>query len=456
MSFDLKAGIVRVLAADGITTSGTGFILSEKGIIATCSHVIQDEKLQVRGYPRPEKVEVVFRANGQKAVARLLPQAWRAADAEDVALLQLEGPLPGEALPLDLGSAEGARGHDFQTFGFPDFSPDEGIYGEGSLLDQTAILGIRVLQVRSAEVTPGFSGAPVWDREARRVVGMVASIAAPDKFGRLAETAFITPAGTLISIYPELAASDVRPYMGLAAFTEKDAEFFFGRRRLVEGLEEALRARPRFLLVMGPSGSGKSSVVQAGLIPRLRKGSVPGSDRLGMIVARPADRPFDHLERAGLRGAYASLADAARGWLNRNPGQEKLLLILDQFEEFLVTCPPELRHKFWEGLKDLLDSDIEVFVLAIMRDDFYSRFAGDAPASVLAWTQRGFFQVSSDLEYEELREIIQQPARRVGLHLEEGLAEVIINDVLESNREGGGRAGRSTVLPLLEFALTQL
>ena len=319
MPFDLKAGIVRILAADGTTTSGTGFILSEKGIIATCSHVIQAEKLQVRGYPKPEKVEVIFRANGQRGAARLLPQAWRAAEAEDVALLQLEGPLPPEVVPLSIGSSEGSAGHAFQTFGFPDQSPEEGIYGEGRLLDQTTILGIRVLQVKSSEITPGFSGAPVFDTESRRVVGMVTSIAAPDKFGRLAETAFITPAETLISIYPELVPSDVRPYMGLSPFTEKDAEFFFGRRRLVEGLEEALRARPRFLLVMGPSGSGKSSVVQAGLMPRLRKGSVPGSDRWGIMVARPADRPFDMLERAGLRGAYASFTDAARGWLDEEP-----------------------------------------------------------------------------------------------------------------------------------------
>ena len=456
MALDLKAGIVRILATDGTTTSGTGFILSEKGIIATCSHVIQPEKLQVRGYPRPEKLEVIFRANGQKAVARLLPQAWRAAEAEDVAFLQLEGSLPLGVEALSVGTSEGSAGHAFQTFGFPDQSPEEGIYGEGRLLDQTTILGIRVLQVKSSEITPGFSGAPVFDTESRRVVGMVTSIAAPDKFGRLAETAFITPAETLISIYPELVPSDVRPYMGLSPFTEKDAEFFFGRRRLVEGLEEALRARPRFLLVMGPSGSGKSSVVQAGLMPRLRKGSVPGSDRWGIMVARPADRPFDHLERAGLRGAYAGIADAVRGWLHRSQGQEMLLLILDQFEEFLVTCPPELRRKFWSGLKDLLDSDIEVCVLAVMRDDFYSRFADDAPTEVLAWTQRGFFQVGSNLEYEELREIIREPARRVGLHLEEGLTEVIINDVLECSREGGARAGRSTVLPLLEFALTQL
>ena len=456
MPLDLKRGIVRILAADGATTSGTGFILSEKGIIVTCSHVVQAEKLQVRGYSRPEKVEIVFRANGEKAVARLMPQAWRASDAEDVAFLQLEGPLPQGVVPLPLGSSQGAAGHQFHSFGFPDQSPEEGLYGEGQLIEQTSILGMKVWQVKSSEVTPGFSGGPVFDEQARRVVGMVTSIAAPDKFGRLSETAFVTPAETLFSILPEIAASDVRPYMGLAAFTEKDAEFFFGRKKLVEGLEEALRARPRFLLVMGPSGSGKSSLVQAGLMPRLRKGSVPGSDRWGIVVARPADRPFENLERAGLRGAYAGLAEAVRGWMERNPGQEKLLLILDQFEEFLVTCPPDLRQRLWNGLKGLLDSDIEVSILAAMRDDFYSRFASDAPPAILAWTQHGFFQVGSLLEKEELEEIISEPARRVGLRLEEGLVDVIINDVLESSQDGGGRAGRSTVLPLLEFALTQL
>jgi hypothetical protein len=87
MPVDLKRGIVRILAADGMTTAGTGFILSEKRIIVTCSHVVQPEKLQFRGYPRPERVEIVFRASGERATARLLPQAWRAADSEDVAFL---------------------------------------------------------------------------------------------------------------------------------------------------------------------------------------------------------------------------------------------------------------------------------------------------------------------------------------------------------------------------------
>jgi hypothetical protein len=296
LSSEIQNGLVRILQPDGKTTSGTGFILSDTGLIATCSHVIQAEKLQVKGYPRPDKVAVIFHATGEQREARVLPEGWRTTDMEDVAILQLDGPLPAGVVPLLLGSSEGGSGHPFKTFGFPDFSPDEGISGDGHIMDQTSMQGMKVMQLSSPQVTPGFSGAPVLDTVTRRIVGMITSIAAPDKFGRLAETAFITPTEVLTSIYPQLIPSEVRPYFGLAAFAEKDAEFFFGRRKVVDSLVEALRSRPRFLLVMGPSGSGKSSVVQAGLIPRLRKGALPGSDCWSILVVRPADRPFEQLE----------------------------------------------------------------------------------------------------------------------------------------------------------------
>jgi hypothetical protein len=456
LSLEIRNGSVRILQPDEKTTSGTGFLLSDSGLIATCSHVIQDEKLQVRGYPRPEKVAVVFHATGEHRFARVLPEGWRSADMEDVAILQLEGSLPPGVMHLSLGSSEGSGGHPFKTFGFPDFNPDEGIFGDGHIMDPTSMQGMKVLQVSSPQITPGFSGAPVLDTTSRRVVGMITSIAAPDKFGRLAETAFITPTEVLIAIYPQLMPSDVRPYLGLAAFTEKDAEFFFGRRKVVDSLVEALRSKPRFLLVMGPSGSGKSSVVQAGLIPKLRKGTLPGSDRWSILVVRPANLPFEQLEKAGLKGASQSLEESAKRYLRMQTGQERLLLVLDQFEEFLVTCPVPLRQKLWSELSTLLESDIEITIVAVMRDDFYSRFAQDAPRRVMEWTQRGYSQVTSNLDAEDLREIIQEPAKRIGLSLEEGLTDIIISDVVASGQSDGSRSGRSTILPLLEFALTQL
>jgi hypothetical protein len=168
-----------------------------------------------------------------------------------------------------------------------------------------------VLQLSSPQITPGFSGAPVFDTVNRRVVGMVTAIASQDAHGRMAETAFITPVETLLTICPQLALSDVQPYLGLAAFKESDAEFFFGRKREEDRLLVSLAKEPRFLAVLGPSGSGKSSVVQAGLIPELRRAGVPGSDRWGIITARPGDRPQENLEARGLEGT-------TRDWLKRS------------------------------------------------------------------------------------------------------------------------------------------
>jgi WD40 repeat protein len=455
LALDLKAGTVRVIRSDS-ETAGAGFVVSENGLIATCSHVIQPEASQKTVEPRPEKVHVIFCATGEQMAARVLPEFWRPADREDVAILQLEGELPTFVKPLPIGSSAGSGNHAFQTFGFPESGLKEGSYGDGHILNELPMQMTRVLQVSSPQVTPGFSGGPVLDMVTDRIVGMVTAIAAPDKYGRMAETAYVTPSETLREICPQLKISDTPPYMGLAAFAEKDARFFFGRRKTVESLAEALQSRPRFLLVMGPSGSGKSSVIQAGLIPSLRKGAVPGSDRWRILVARPADQPFRNLEAKGLEGAASSLTEAINHWLKRQTGSEHMLLVLDQFEEFLVTCALPLRNQFWASLKELIDSDLPVTIMAVMRDDFYSRFAQDAPSLVMEWISRGIFPVSASLETEDLREIIELPARQVGLALEEGLAQVIINDVLESCREEGGRTGRSTVLPLLEFALTQV
>jgi hypothetical protein len=256
-------------------------------------------------------------------------------------------------------------------------------------------------------------------------------------------------------VCPELKLSDIQPYLGLAAFTEQDAEFFFGRRREVERLLESLRREPRFLAVMGPSGSGKSSVIQAGLMPELRRGGLPGSEKWGIITARPGDRPAENLEAKGLAWAQSGLAEAAACWLAKNPDKNRLVLILDQFEELLATAAPQVQKDFFSQLQALLESDLQITLMLVMRDDFFSRFAKEAPAALFEWVQRGFVHISAALEEGELREMIVGPAKKVGLQFEEGLEDSVVKDVLETTAKGE-RAGRSTVLPLLEFALTQL
>jgi len=172
LTLDLTAGIVRILRPDG-TTSGTGFLVSKDGL-TTCSHVVQPEASQSRGDPRPEEVAVVLQATGEKRLARV--EEWPPYDAEDVAILRLEGDLPEEVRDLPLGSSAGTSDHPFQTFGFPDASPEEGIWGDGHVLREVRIKGVRLLRVSSKEVTPGFSGAPILDAATRRVVGMVTAI----------------------------------------------------------------------------------------------------------------------------------------------------------------------------------------------------------------------------------------------------------------------------------------
>jgi hypothetical protein len=315
---NMISGIVRIIRPDG-KTAGTGFVVSDS-LIATCAHVIMQE-----GQPKPgslpDKVELVFRLTGEKRFAAVMPEWWRPADAGDVAILRLEGPLPEGVSPLPLGSSTGSKNHSFQTFGFPSPSPEEGIWGDGHILNETLQQGMRVLQISSPQVTPGYSGAPVMDLVSQRIVGMITSIFAPDAYGRMAETAFVIPTETLRMICPLLKLSDEQPYLGLSSFKESDARFFFGRKRETLRLLESLRREPRFLAVMGPSGSGKSSVIQAGLIPELRHGSIPGSDRWGIITARPGDRPLQNLEASGLEGASLGLPEAAGKWLASHPGQ---------------------------------------------------------------------------------------------------------------------------------------
>ena len=145
------------------------------------------------------------------------------------------------------------------------------------------------------------------------MIGVVTSVLRPDQYERLGQTAFATPTTALEAICPELQLSDVRPYVSLSPFDAEHAEFFFGRDHFVEKLVSRLRADPRFLALLGPSGSGKSSVVLAGLIPRLAAGDLPGSRSWGTVTIRPGADPFSELARDGLDGR--GLAESFGQWM---------------------------------------------------------------------------------------------------------------------------------------------
>jgi hypothetical protein len=185
----LTQSIVRILDSNGYI-AGTGFVISESGLIATCSHVIQNEALQKRGEPRPEKVAIVFHATGDEQDALVEPDWWLPWNAGDMAIIQVEGILPKGVQAMPLGPAEGTSGHEISTFGFPDVDALEGLGGDGRVVRVLPGAGRPMLQLQSSEITVGFSGAPIWDKLGRRVIGMVSAITDPDRHHRLVETAF--------------------------------------------------------------------------------------------------------------------------------------------------------------------------------------------------------------------------------------------------------------------------
>ncbi|HLO17897.1 MAG TPA: HD domain-containing phosphohydrolase, partial [Anaerolineales bacterium] len=433
--------ILRVLNGDSIV--GAAFLVSDR-LVATCAHVLKSAEAKVGG-----KISLRL-SNGEAVEAIVESEFWRAENAEDISILRLDDPLKNTG-PLILGSSSGTKGHNFSTFGFP--KQGQEFSGSGEIIGRATIDGIELLQLDSRQVTPGFSGAPIFDEITKRVVGMVVAITPPDEYQRLGTTAFAIPAETIRAICPELQISDICPYRSLDVFNEEDAPFFFGRERVVEKMVDSLKREPRFLAILGPSGSGKSSVIRAGLIPALRQGKVPGSDRWDVITIRPANEPFAQLDSAGLSNSEDGMGTAIRNWLDHHPEKTRFVLVIDQFEEVLVSTPEEIRYKFIKELATLLDAPVEIAILLALRDDFYSRFLQDA-AVLTSWLEHGLVNIPSMLEQNELRTMVIEPAKQVGLSFEEGLVDSILVDAAEANRTKG--TARCTILPLLEFALTQL
>ena len=249
----------------------------------------------------------------------------------------------------------------------------------------------------------------------------------------------------------------VNPYLGLRAFSEADVAAFHGRSRLVaEFVEHLATPGPGLLAVVGPSGSGKSSVVRAGLLPALRQGRVPGSHTWFTTTMQPGDHPFEALETALLRVAVnppASLLDqlreSDRGILRSAarilPDDDGVLLVvIDQFEELFTNDVPDAdRDLFLRGLAVAAsEPSSPMRIVLTLRADFY-----DEPLRhpTFAPLIKAHTHAVTPLAPDELEEAITLPAAAVGVGFETGLLPEILADA----------TSQPGALPLLQFALTQ-
>lgn len=250
------------------------------------------------------------------------------------------------------------------------------------------------------------------------------------------------------------------PYKGLRAFQEADATRFFGRegliRRLVYRLQED-EIYSRFLAVVGPSGSGKSSVVHAGLIPALKHGAIRGSKNWYYVDMVPGSEPFQELESALIGVAADDIDNLMETLLNDERGlfraiekilpdkDSELLLFIDQFEEvFTLVDDPDITEQFLECIfTAVTDEKSRLRLILTLRADFYDRPLLQPISSTLMQDRT---EVVVPLTTQELERSIVEPARRVGVYLDSGLVAAIITEV---NEQPGA-------LPLLQYSLSEL
>jgi len=237
-----------------------------------------------------------------------------------------------------------------------------------------------------------------------------------------------------------VAAEGICPFKGLASFEPVDADYFFGRERLVAELVARL-VGAGFLGIVGPSGSGKSSVLRAGLLPALAGGVLPGSEGWRRLLLRPGERPLEELRRVLVSGAKDPLAEA----LDTLPSGARLLLAIDQLEELHTACRSDTeRAAFADTLaRAAADPDGRAVVVVALRADFYGRFAAyPGLAELLGGNQ----VLVGPMQASELRRVVELPAGRVGLKVEPELADALVDDV----------EGEPGSLPLLSTALLEL
>ncbi|MQY20291.1 nSTAND1 domain-containing NTPase [Nocardia macrotermitis] len=452
----LDAAVLRIFdTAGGVV--GLGFLITEQ-IALTCAHVVTAathsgaDAESSTGASLDVDLPLLSSNHRVKAtVEQLIPAtSW---SSGDVAVLRLDAPL-ADAHPVRLIEAGQLWGHPARAYGLPQGRP-AGVWHSSVLRHRQANGWVQAdLAGSGYQVSPGFSGGPVWDDELAGVVGMMVAAESGQP-----PVSYLIPTENLLAAWPGLRAHVVppSPFRGLRPFYEADAAAFHSRDAESDRVARTV-GEQRWTTLVGPSGCGKSSLAMAGVLPRRRAaGDIPVVMRPGLhsgplhaLAAGllpllepdlPETRRFtetetlaDVLARQGLSEIVPRILELHRA--------DRLLVVVDQFEEFL-DLPPDVV----DSIADVLFGDetpAAVKVLSTLRADFLEPLLAHPRLGPVV-SQR--VVALEPMRPEQLREIITKPVDDTpGVAYQPNLAERILTDA-------GAESG---ALPLLGFTLELL
>jgi basic membrane lipoprotein Med (substrate-binding protein (PBP1-ABC) superfamily)/DNA-binding SARP family transcriptional activator len=293
----------------------------------------------------------------------------------------------------------------------------------------------------------------------RRYVGEELGVVPSPELQRLEEQILLhddrlrPPPGTATIV---TAAGVANPFMGLRPFDEADAASFVGRERLVADVVRRVGDGERLVTLVGPSGSGKSSLLGAGVVAALRKDALEGSAQWEIARMLPGAHPRAELEAALLHAAIDGpdsladvIADEELGLLRaalqvRSGPDGRVVLVIDQFEELFTTTDEGRRERFLSGLLPVIDDPHgRIVVIVAVRSDFYDRLL-EHPGFATRMSS-GIVNVVA-LQPDELERAMQEPLDQAMVGFERALMATLITDVV----------GRPASLPLFQYTLTEL
>ncbi len=317
-------------------------------------------------------------------------------------------------------------------------------------------LGLLVYEVLGGSPPPADGALSLRGDAVDAVVARATDPDPPGRHGSVDELVDELREALAVPLRPTVLFVPTRnPYRGLEPFEEADAFDFHGRERVVEEMVDVLREE-RLLVVFGPSGIGKSSVVKAGLVPALRRGAVDGSESWLVTEMTPASEPFEQLRTALARVATTPLPDVVDA-LSRStlplddvvrqivPPGTGVVVVIDQFEElFTHTVDEGVRRAFVRMIVDTAgESDAVVRIVVTLRADFLDRPLGYAG---FAQALKGHTIALGAMSAAELAEAVRRPATGVGVDVEPALVDRITTEAADA----------PGALPLVQHQMAEL